>query len=193
MSSHWVEPSAEILSPNVVDEDRYREYRAHREYREYDRLKNYNELSIIGRELLDKIYGDVDNMLRSEEHPLEKYIISFDEHIDSPATIIIIANRMGFDVQDDPREHLPTVVSTGYSPAEQFIDYIVEHIDKVENKTSTRSPQRYSTQHKPIPSTKDMIDMTEPEFEQLLREHGIKKTPELYGNRLTLLPQLHLT
>ncbi len=191
MSYPKVETSAEVLSPRIIDEDRYREYREHREYRKNNRLNEYNELSRIGRELLDKIYGDVDNMLRSDEHPLEKYIIAFDKHIDSPSTIIVLANRMGFNVQDDPREHLPTVVSTGYSPAEQFIDYIVEHIDKMENTVTSQSPRRYSTQHKSTPSTEEMINITEPEFEILLREHGIKKTPELYSNRLTLLPRLH--
>ena len=197
---------------------------------EIERYKRYQDLGDIGKELLDKLFGDATGFARAAEpHHLEKYIIAFDEHLADPATIILLGNRLGFDIYDDP----------DYPPAEQFIDYLVDHIDDVERpevttkdgtyiksrssippsvdttsrRSRTLSPEvelrksypSASTVGSPqsgdlrtsggrrvhsVPTTKQMIDMTETDFDDLLQERGIPKTPGLYQNRLTLLSSI---
>lgn len=186
---------------------------------EIERYKRYQDLGDVGKEFLDKIFGDATGFAKAAEpHPLEEYIIAFDEHLADPATIIILGSRLGFDISDDPN----------YPPDEQFIDYLVDHIDEVErpeittkdgtyiksrssitpsvDTTSRRSRTLVSPQEArrsylsaptpgerrahSVPTTKQMIDMTETDFDRLLQERGIPETPGLYQNRLTMLKSL---
>lgn len=67
------------------------------------RYKKYQQLGEIGKEMLDKIYGNVSSFSRSiDHHYLEDYVISYDDFLDQDDMIVSISDRLGYQITDDP-------------------------------------------------------------------------------------------
>lgn len=156
--------------------------------RQIERHQQYQKLGDIGKALLNTLFdNDVNYALSSEPHPLEQYIIGFDTHIADSGTIIALGDRMGFTIIDNK----------DYSVQDQFIDLLMDHINKVEKPNIINKSGELEKKHRPtrypssIPSTKEMININRPEFDKMIVNYGQTPSPELYRNRLTMLPQLH--
>jgi len=101
----------DIIGPSVTEEDLF--YYATRGWiPEYDtinlkidRWNQYEDLSNIGKNLLDKLYSNKKNYVNSSGHSLEPYIIAFDENMDNEAAIKSIAERIGIDLPYGTNAH----------------------------------------------------------------------------------------
>ena len=59
-----------------------------------DRWNEYNDLSNVGKSLLDLIYIDRRGYANSMPHPLERVIIDYDTHMDNANILRSLANRI---------------------------------------------------------------------------------------------------
>nr|QBK91489.1 MAG: uncharacterized protein LCPAC302_01090 [Pithovirus LCPAC302] len=141
----------DIIGPNITEEDLF--YYATRGWiPEYDSLNfkidrwnRYEDLSDIGKQLMDKIYTNKKGYVNKLGHPLEDYIIAFDNNLDNEAAIRSIGERIGISIPPDAYAH------------DVFYEKLFNHIDQEE-----QGFQRIK--RKNIPTTKKMIDMTEKEY-----------------------------
>ena len=134
---------------------------------EISRYRRYQDLSNIGKGLLNLIYQDQRGFaLANEPHPLELHIISFDRVIGDSGTIISIGNRIGF--------HLYHRVD--YTPVEQFINKTVNLIEKFPGHPRV---------------IKRTIDMTRTEFIKQMDKLSQSATEQDYNDRLNFLPHVY--
>lgn len=71
------------------------------------RENRYEDLSEIGKSLIDNLYGNKEEYLESFEHPMERYIIAYDQNLDDESTLRSIAQNLNIQLdQDDFREEL---------------------------------------------------------------------------------------
>lgn len=144
---------------------------------EFDRRKKqYELLSDISRDLLNEIYGNKEGFIKaqfldtsdhkrllisSEPHPLEEYIVSYDNSMEEDGIIINIGERIGFNIAIDE--------TNAYQPIEQFYDrcsYTIRH----------NSPSRIEK----------IMDMNKGEYKEFLEKLGHKYTDEIYYDRLNV-------
>jgi len=142
-----------------------------------NRSIQYEWLSDIGRGLLLEIYGTRENFVNGRHiiyendepttgliediHPLESYIISYDENMENEGIVISIGERVGFNLDYD---------DTGaYEPAEQFYDRCSYTI-------------RYNTSS----NISKIMDMSEEEFSNHIGNYGFKSNNEIYLDRLNI-------
>lgn len=72
-----------------------------------NRENRYDDLSEIGKSLINNLYGSKQEYLESFEHPMEKYIIAYDQNLDDESTLRSIAQRLDIQLdQDDFREQM---------------------------------------------------------------------------------------
>ena len=64
-----------------------------------ERLETYNDLSDIGKDLIDKLYPSF--VHTAETHYLEPYIISFDKYMDNADTVMDLINDLGYEAPED--------------------------------------------------------------------------------------------
>ncbi len=125
------------------------------------RVEIYQQLSVLVKRLMDKIYGDEKGFVEvseDEQDPLEPYLIEFDKNMGTEI-VLAIGYRIGLEVTDDPK----------YSPTEQFINDIGLFLDR-----KSLLPVK----------TEILIDMTRPEFDQLVLRYGGYPSEHFYLNRL---------
>lgn len=141
----------------------------------YKRAKTYDYLSDIGKSLLDEIYGNRENFIKGirvefnkdkfsstvEPHPLEEYVISYDQNLEDDGIVINMGERVGFNIVIDETE--------AYTPAEQFYDRCSYTIRK-------NSTERI----------KKIMNMTKKQFEQVLLKLNLRMTDEIYYDRLNI-------
>lgn len=141
----------------------------------YKRAQQYDFLSNIGKRLLDEIYGNRENYIKGqfvefnkkmfssnmEVHPLEDYIISYDQNIEDDSIIINLGERVGFNIVYDETQ--------AYTPAEQFHDRCSYTI-------------RFNTSQK----IKRIMNMKPEEFRNILSNLGLRLTDEIYNDRLNI-------
>ena len=58
------------------------------------RENRYDDLSEIGKSLINNLYGSKQEYLQSFEHPMEKYIIAYDQNLDDESILRAIADRL---------------------------------------------------------------------------------------------------
>jgi len=139
------------------------------------RIIQYKLLSEVARDLIDQIYHNQDGFVRIEYleniqgrlvqrdqiHPLEPYIINYDDNMEHEGILISLGARIGFNIKYDQYE--------AYEPAVQFSDrcsYTIRH------NTSERIEQ--------------IMNMNEEDFEKELLKHGVTYSTELYLDRLNI-------
>ena len=130
------------------------------------RVEIYQGLTEVVQNLMDKIYGDKTGFINTSEdnqHPLEPYLIQFDDNMES-SIVTAIANRIGLTIFEDPV----------YSATDQFIDEISIFLDR----------EKYS----PI-DTATLINVNWKPFQTLALKYGRTPTRELYENRLIQFTQ----
>ena len=86
-------PEVSQIINNPTEEDLF--YWATRgwipEYNQDNKIKHqkqYNNLSKLGKTLMDEL---------PEGHPLENYVVAFDQHLDHYSMLLSIADEVGFD------------------------------------------------------------------------------------------------
>ena len=70
-----------------------------------ERYNQYNDLSEVGQDLMNRIYGNAYNFINSNPHPLESTIIAYDQNMDDESAIRAIADRIGIVLPDGPYAH----------------------------------------------------------------------------------------
>ena len=150
------------------------------------RIFQYRLLSDVARDLMDEIYHNQDGFVRIEYlenihgrivqrntiHPLEPYIINYDDNMENEGILITLGARIGFNIKYDQYE--------AYEPAVQFYDRCSYTI---RNNTSDRILL--------------IMNMNEADFAKELLKHGwnysmrsATKEPELaselYLDRLNI-------
>ena len=140
-----------------------------------NREKQYSLLSDIGKDLLNEIYQDKDHFIkmqyvdsspagltvRSDIHPLEPYIINYDDNMDNEGIIRCIGDRIGFNIDYDPVEAYPMAV--------QFYDRC-----------------SYTIRHNTSDNIENVINMTPDDFKVELSTRGFKYLDSLYLDRLNI-------
>jgi len=176
----------DIIGMQITEEDLF--YYATRGWiPEYDninfkinRWNQYNDLSEVGKSLMDLLYINHKGYVDKLGHPLEPYIIAYDQNIDDESAIRAIGERIGLS--------LPVNVPTH----DGFYEKLAEHIETNEPYGYQRIRRHNSS------TTQQVIDMTEKEYYNRIREQGYQ--PELdrdkyypnylYSNRLNSVRKL---
>lgn len=119
----------------------------------------YANLSVVGRGLLDQVYGSFQGFLKATRvNVLEPYIIQFDQNLESQDTVRVIGSRIGLYIYED----------NYYEPYEVFVDKLTTII------------QEYSLKATPeLPSISQIIDMDKEAFFDYANRYSI--TPESMG------------
>ena len=122
----------------------------------------YGQLSDLAHDLFLEIYGSYDNFLITERpHPLEDYIISYDENMEDDGILIALGERIGFGLDYD---------ETGaYTPPEQFYDRC-----------------SYTIRNNTPVNISKIINMTDKDFELYVKEKGLKYNIYMYYDRLNI-------
>lgn len=81
------------------------------------RWKTYDELSNMGKSLLNKLYGSHEDYAHSTPHSLEQTILDYDTYMDNENILISLANRVGINL-------------SGKDLKSNFYDLLSEKIDK---------------------------------------------------------------
>jgi hypothetical protein len=140
-----------------------------------NRKKQYDLLSEVARDLINEIYNNEEGFIRVEYvetfekmliksdqiHPLEPYVISYDDNMENEGIIISIGSRVGFNIKYDPYD--------AYEPAVQFYDRC-----------------SYTIRHNYSNRIYEIMNMTEDDFKKELSKHGYKYILELYLDRLNI-------
>lgn len=124
----------------------------------FERWNEYKELSDISKTFLNFLYGGQKGYAKGKGHPLEKYIIAFDKHMDSESTIRAIAERTGFYIEEN-------------KPArEEFINKLYKHLKNVEIYGS-EEVQRSGN----VPTTRNILQMDEEEYIKKIKNYNPSK------------------
>lgn len=101
----------DIIGPDITYEDLF--YYATRGWiPEYDsinlrieRWDQYNELSEVGQDLMDRIYNDRYGYVNSNPYSLEPTILAFDQNMEDESALRAIADRIGIILPEGPYAH----------------------------------------------------------------------------------------
>ncbi len=181
----------DVIGPKITEEDLF--YYATRGWiPEYDTLNfkidrwgQYNDLSEVGKSLMDLLYTNHKGYVDKSGHPLEPYIIAYDQNIDDDSAIRAIGERIGISIPPDVPAH------------DSFYEKLVDHIE-------TNEPYGYQRVRRQNSSTtKQVIDMTEKQYHDRIAEKGYKSNSDnnepngdnyypnyLYSDRLRSIRQL---
>jgi len=139
-----------------------------------DRKIQFEWLSEIGQSLLLEIYETKENYTANrygitgsvptsnlDIHPLESYIISYDENMEDESIVVSLGNRIGFNLKfDDTGE---------YTPAEQFFD-------RCSFTVRNNSPE----------NIRKIMDMRYDEFKIIVESYGYEINEDIYLDRLNI-------
>ena len=122
----------------------------------------YSYASDLARDLFLEIYKSYEKFIYTEYiHPLEEYIISYDENMEDEGIIIAIGERIGFGLDYD---------ETGaYSPAEQFYDRC-----------------SYTIRNNNIGNIIKIMNMDEDEYIEHMKGLSIESNKDMYDDRLNI-------
>ncbi len=102
----------DIIGPNTITEEDLFYYATRGWIPEYENLNmkinrwnKYNDLSNVGKILMDKLYINHEGYVNSIGHPLEQYIISFDKNMDNDSVIRLIGERIGIFIPNNAYAH----------------------------------------------------------------------------------------
>lgn len=76
----------------------------------------YDDLSEVGKSLINLLYQN--NHGNNQKHPLEDYIIAFDQNMDDDSAIRAIGERIGIDIPNGVIAH------------DYFYNYLANHIQQ---------------------------------------------------------------
>ena len=126
------------------------------------RVNIYNYVSDLAHDLFDEIYGSYNGFINAKIiHPLEEYIIVYDENMEDDSILIQLGERMGFGLEVD---------ETGeYTVPEQFYDRCSYTIRYNESRNITK-----------------IMDMTEIDFKKYLKSMGLGYNKYMYSDRLNI-------
>jgi len=82
-----------------------------------ERWKRYEELSNVGKSLINLLYGDREGFIESNPHNLEQIILDYDENMDDESVLRAIAEREGF------------ILPEGEFAQDSFYDILVSQIN----------------------------------------------------------------
>src|SRR5205809_893490 len=139
------------------------------------RKNRYQLLSEISRDLLDEIYGNEENFIKGEYldnyeipsnaisprtsnkisgiHPLEDYIVSYDQSMEDEGILINLGERIGFNLYYDETDAYPTAV--------QFYDRC-----------------SYTSRNNTSFKINKIMNMTKEDYNTFIRTLGFKYTEE---------------
>lgn len=122
----------------------------------------YDFTSEIAHDLFIEIYGSYENFINAEYiHPLEEYIITYDESMEDEGIVIAIGERIGFGLDYD---------ETGaYTPADQFYDRC-----------------SYTIRHNTSSNILKIMNMDIDEYKEHMKSLGIESTEDMYFDRLNI-------
>lgn len=176
----------DIIGPQITEEDLF--YFATRGWiPEYDSLnykikrwKNYDDLSEVGKSLMDLLYTNHKGYVDKLGHPLEPYIIAYDQNIDDESVIRAIGERIGLSIPTNVPAH------------DAFYEKLAEHIETNEPYGHQRARRHNSS------TTQQVMNMTEKEYYNRIKEQGYQGGLDedmyypnhLYSDRLSSVRKL---
>ena len=168
----------DIIGSNITEEDLF--YYATRGWiPEYDninlkinRWSEYNDLSEVGKSLMDLLYTNHKGYVDKLGHPLESYIIAFDQNIDDESAIRAIGERIGLSIPSNVPAH------------DSFYEKLSTHIETNEPYGYQRVRRQHSS------TTQQVMDMTEKEYYERIKEQGYHNEDNSYSDRLTSVRKL---
>jgi len=95
------------------------------------RWEQYQDLSELGRSLMDLLYSGSDNYLKaigynSVKNDIEKHIIAYDQNLDHEGALRSIANNLGYE--------LPLLRKRDDTIQELLYYYLVDYVKSNKNK-----------------------------------------------------------
>ena len=128
------------------------------------REEKFNKLDDIGRSLMIKLYGNMDNYLNIDiPYDLENYIFSYDEEIYHQGIIVSIGQRIGISLK----------IEEDFETSVQFYDFLMNILG---NNTDRRKLD-------------EIVNMNENQFNTYLRNKGLSEYVDndyVYSDRLIL-------
>jgi hypothetical protein len=83
-----------------------------------DRWNQYEDLSEVSKDLMDRIYRDRTGYIHSNPHPLESTVLAFDMNMEDSSAIKAIASRININIPENGFAH------------DSFHDQLVDLIDR---------------------------------------------------------------
>lgn len=135
------------------------------------RYKKFIALSPIVQNLIMLLYKNNPKLyLESYFHPLEDYIIEFNNFMDDEADVRRLGLRIGLLIP----------ITHRFDARDMFVDMIVSYIKNVENNMINR------VNTDGFPSTVDIIQMSRNDFKKYADKYGFENTLTNYLNRMNL-------
>ena len=139
------------------------------------RSEQYDDLSQVHQEMLDLLYGDKEEFVAAiETSRLGDYIIAVDKIPGDSDRIYGLLDRLGFTAYETDGYE--------YTADELFIDIVSEYIQDVD--LLRHQDTKFQSN---LPTTDELINMTKPEFAELMMKLNAEYTDEKYNTRLTWL------
>lgn len=135
-----------------------------------NRWNQYNDMSGVGKSLMDMLYTDHNGYVEKLGHPLEPYIIAYDQNLDDDSTVRAIGERIGLGIPQGVAAH------------DVFYDKLSNHIQTNEPYGYQRIKRQNSS------TTKQVMDMTEQQYYNRAIDKGYQ--PENYSDRLRTIREL---
>lgn len=159
-----------------------------------DRKTIYDNIGIVGKSLLDDLYGVNNFINKTYTSPLEKYIISFDENIEDERMVLNIGNRIGISVSglDRSTGEYELVSTQLYGQLQGIIDIITFKFSKLKRVSRSKSINPIIININNISYTlEDVIDMSKNTFKNIYKLLQLKNVSNedliyQYENRLVL-------
>jgi len=142
-----------------------------------ERWAKFVSLSDVCKGLLSILYPDVETFVRSKDHPLEDYIIAYDEAMGEESMVRAIGYRIGI--------HVPLDIE--FQADDIFISKLMDVLE-IFRGVSTDTPIIPGTTD--VISIEKMININIPEFKMFLENVNIPYDETLYQDRLYLLANL---
>lgn len=128
------------------------------------RYNTYSDLSKVGKQLLDLMYGDHIGFATKFGHPLEKYVIEYDKNMDDQNVLRSIAERIGFNLSD---------VDTNIRRNNNVYNYAHQTLYETLYDYLRNKDYEYG---------EEVIDMTEKEVDQRLKYNTSRSTYKKLSN-----------
>jgi len=123
------------------------------------RVNMYNSVSDLSHDLFDEIYGNFINT--KDIHPLEEYIIIYDENMEDDSILIQLGERIGFGLESDETQE--------YTVPEQFYDRC-----------------SYTIRHNEPFNIIKIMNMNQEDYKDHLKSMGSEYNEYMYSDRLNI-------
>lgn len=142
-----------------------------------ERWSKFISLSDVCKDLLSMLYPNLETFVRSKAHPLEDYVISYDDLMGDEASVRALGYRLGI--------HVPLDIE--FQADDIFISKFMDVLE-IFAGINTDMPIIPGTSN--VISIETMININIPEFKKFLDEINIPFDEVLYQDRLYLLANL---